>query len=488
MAVVKASSLLVLRGVALIKTAGGAMEKFFLKRVKFAIEIWQIGLLVIVAVLGLIGYGAVVELAATNSSVRGIPKLVLSLARLPAQSKNVVKWIMSDYRPTLASVQRFEGQSGFERLAAGEDEAMLLARIDGDKNRAVVEIMDLNDGNILHVYEPDISQLNALSKQEPPLQNLAADKAEHLYTIAHPVLMDDGGIIFHGDHTPLAKIDLCSNVEWIVDQSFHHSIERDDDGNLWGASYIFPAKLPLMPADGNDDSIVKLSPDGEILFEKSVGEILLENDLQHLLFNTMAPGDPTHINDIEPVMSDGIHWRRGDVFLSLRSSSMILLYRPSTNKVLWHKRGPWMLQHDVDVLNDHQIAVFNNNAAVAPWGLSVIGVSDTLVYDFESDEVTSPFATGFEKNDVRTHTEGRSQIQPEGEIFVEEQNYGRILKMNQAGDVLWRYVNRAKRDGRVYIVKWVRYLEKKKALEAAAMAREKCGVQPLRAANEKYEG
>ena len=56
---------------------------------------------------------------------------------------------------------------------------------------------------------------------------------------------------------------------------------------------------------------------------------------------------------------DGKFWKSGDVFLSLRNQSMILLYRPSTNKIIWKGTGPFFRQHDVDVLNDHKISIFN---------------------------------------------------------------------------------------------------------------------------------
>ena len=85
----------------------------------------------------------------------------------------------------------------------------------------------------------------------------------------------------------------------------------------------------------SDDAIVKLSAEGNILFEKSVSQIFIENGLKYLLFGhgNSYQNDPIHLNVIQPVNSDGEYWKKGDVFLSLRSQSMVLLYRPSTNKI-----------------------------------------------------------------------------------------------------------------------------------------------------------
>ena len=72
--------------------------------------------------------------------------------------------------------------------------------------------------------------------------------------------------------------------------------------------------------------------------------------------------DPIHLNDIQPVNFDGEFWKKGDVFLSLRHQSMVLLYRPSTNEIIWKGTGPFFHQHDVDILDNHRISIFNNNS------------------------------------------------------------------------------------------------------------------------------
>ena len=45
-------------------------------------------------------------------------------------------------------------------------------------------------------------------------------------------------------------------------------------------------------------------------------------------------GEPIHLNDIEPVLKDGKFWKKGDLFLSSRSQSAIIHYRPKLNKVV----------------------------------------------------------------------------------------------------------------------------------------------------------
>ena len=143
---------------------------------------------------------------------------------------------------------------------------------------------------------------------------------------------------------------------WINDiDIFHHTIERDDNGMFWVPTHQEPVTIKAFnPKKFHDDSISMVTPDGKLLMNRSVAQILIDNGLEHLVvWGDGAYDDPIHLNDIEPVRKDGPYWRKGDLFLSLRSPSTVMLYRPPTNKVIWRKDGPWSRQHDVDILDDH---------------------------------------------------------------------------------------------------------------------------------------
>ena len=130
---------------------------------------------------------------------------------------------------------------------------------------------------------------------------------------------------------------MCIRDSQNTHDVFHHSTETDIDGNIWVPSYRYPQSLPIEKVGRDnineggfsDDSIVKLDSDGEILFEKSVSQIFIDNGLEYLLFSIGDRAfslDPIHLNDIQPVNFDGEFWKKGDVFLSLRHHSMALLY------------------------------------------------------------------------------------------------------------------------------------------------------------------
>ncbi len=373
----------------------------------------------------------------------------------------------------------FYSQDGFvvndENRYSTKEMYLLLSKFDGNLQEGIVELVDLRNFEVLHTWNPDLDSMNKLIKKNYEYKYLERDSNDIRAPLYHPLLTDDGGIVF-GWNAPLRKIDHCSNL---VFQSFedkvHHSIEADIQGNIWASSYIFPQLLDekkvgrKIREEGGfrDEGIVKLSPDGEILYQKSISEIFIENDLEYLLYSVGGKKfntDPIHVNDIQPVNSDSKFWKKGDLFISLRQQSMVFLYRPSTNKIIWKGVGHTYHQHDVDILDNHRISIFNNNSKNFVSGNVVDGHNEVLIYDFETDEYISYLGKSMKDNDIRTITEGRNQILPNGDLFIEESNYGRSLYFNSDGSLKWSHVNRSS-DGRVWVVAWSRIIYNEKDLE-----------------------
>jgi len=131
-------------------------------------------------------------------------------------------------------------------------------------------------------------------------------------------------------------------------------------------------------------------------------------------------------------------------------------------KIIWIKQGPWTAQHDVDILNKNQISVFDNNLdTLLKNFIKKNETNETLIYDFSKNEIFSPYKTAYLKNEIKTRTEGLSEIFDNNNIFVEDQNNGRLLTMTIDGKIIWSYINKAK-DGNVYLLNWSTYLHKKK--------------------------
>mgnify|MGYP002213454199 CR=1 FL=1 len=434
-----------------------------IKKMFKKIEIWILYLVIILSILFAIGFGTLVRQELVGQTKAGwISKTALSLAEAPIILNEAL--IIDHNRRK----DRFLTLEGFAGTPNAQESYLLHSRYDDDLEEGIVELVDLKTFKVLHIWNPDIDAFNDLVKQVDEFKHLTRDRNNKRSTLMHPKLTRDGGLLF-GWEVPLRKIDECSNLIFQnTHDVFHHSIETDIEGYIWVPSHIYPVSLPIEKVGGDipddagfyDDAIVKLSADGEVLFEKSVSQIFIDNGLEYLLFSVGGFGfknDPIHLNDIQPVNSDGEFWKKGDVFLSLRHQSMVLLYRPSTNEIIWNGTGPFFLQHDVDILDDHRISIFNNNAKHFVEGDIVDGHNEVIIYDFKTKEYYSYLKDSLMENDVKTITQGRSEVLPNGDLFIEESNYGRTLYFNADGSLRWTHVNRAK-DGNVYRVGWSRIL------------------------------
>ena len=435
------------------------------------IEIWILYLVVLLGIPLTIGFGILVRHEIRGGNRFGpVSELALFLTEIPIKARDLLK-----SKSDLEVQDRFPSLDGFNGTPNSSESYLLLSRYDGDLKEGIVELIDLTNFEVLHTWNPDIDGFNRLTKYVDEFKYLKRDSNNSRMVLNNPILLKDGGLVFH-NASPLIKIDNCSNLIFQNNHDrFHHSAETDLEGNIWVPSHIYPQSLPIEKVGRNhwgvksyvDDGIVKLSSDGEILFEKSVSQILIDNGLEYLLFavgDLRFTEDPIHLNDIQPVDFDGEFWKKGDVFLSLRHQSMILLYRPSTNKIIWKGTGPFFHQHDVDILNDHTISVFNNNSKDFVSGDVVDGHNEVIIYDFKTNEYSSYIGDSLIKNDVKTITEGRSQILLNGDLFVEETNYGRTLYFNSDGSLRWTHVNRSN-NGKTYKVGWSRILYKDKDIQ-----------------------
>ena len=433
------------------------------------IEIWILYLVLFLFFPVLIGFGSLVKLEMMGvKKFEKLSKTTLFLSDIPFNLKKLLSSNepTEDHAPNNQLFDRFPSLDGFKGTPNSQKSYLLLSKFDGDLKEGVVELVDLTNFEVMHKWNPDIDRFNTYVEKVPEFENLKRDKNNARYTLRSPLLLEEGNLIFH-HNSPLRKIDACSNLVFQNSKDrFHHSIEKDKEGNIWVPTYISPRTKPIFKYGSllrkwgfKEDGIAKLSPDGKILFEKSIPQIFVDNGLGYLLFGLgRYDSDPTHLNDIQPVYSDSEFWKKGDLFLSIRNKSMIILYRPSTNEIIWKGTGPFSEQHDVDILDGHRIAIFNNNIKNLPGFKRIVdGNNEVMIYDFRTDEFSSYLKESLIKYDVRTRSEGTSQILTNGDLLIEESNSGRTLYFNANGSLAWSYLNRAN-NGKVYRVNWSRIL------------------------------
>jgi hypothetical protein len=440
------------------------MERFFFKK----LDLWVVLLVAMLLAICAWLFAAMVRHYYTGGDRLGsVGPIISEIAAFPATAKNVVNALLSDGKADLRAIeQRFPAEkAGFTfNYAPGSrpDLGYVLAnRYDADLGNSVAELWDLDRQEMVASWGfSGVDRVWRRSSVSSVHSNPSIDRSSRRFRAKHSLLLGDGSLLTQ-DSTPLLKVGRCSELALFRDDAiYHHSIEVDGDGGFWVSSYIEPKTVDIGSTGFVEDGIVKLSPTGAVLFERSVVQMLDRNGLGYLIYgHGPAHDDPIHLNDIEPVLADGPYWRKGDVFLSLRNLSLVLLYRPASDEVLWFKQGPWLHQHDVNIVDPWRISVFNNNAALtqkSSW--MVRGTNDVVLYDFRTGEVSSPWKAGFDALQIRTRDQGRGTVVGE-EVFVEETNFGRMAQFDKKGAISWQYVNRAA-DGRIYFLAWSRLVDR----------------------------
>ena len=141
------------------------------------------------------------------------------------------------------------------------------------------------------------------------------------------------------------------------------------------------------------------------------------------------------------------------MFISIRHQSAIIHYRPSTNKVINYITGPFAQQHDVDIISDKEISIFNNNNFFVD-----NDYSEVLIYNFETNKFRKLFNDQLQRENFKTSSEGLSHIFKDGSLMVEEQNHGRIILFNNKGEKEWEFVNKDKNSD-IGIISWSKVIE-----------------------------
>lgn len=262
---------------------------------------------------------------------------------------------------------------------------------------------------------------------------------------------DQGNLVFNFEHLGLVKLDSCGDVVWKLPYRTHHSVFIDDDGNYWVSAqknhYEKPADFPLASTNPGfiEEVILKVSPEGEILLEKSVPKLLEANGLMALnLMSTQRnwameqSGDTLHMNDVEVFLGDmepGF-FEPGDVMISLRNIHSVIVFDKDWN-VKYRTTGQMVRQHDPDFIDGNTISVFDNNniGGVGEGHSSLISV-----FDVEKNE----YSIAFEGNDevpFYTQIMGKHQWLDNGNLIFTESMHGRVLEVTPEGKLVWQYVN-----------------------------------------------
>ena len=264
------------------------------------------------------------------------------------------------------------------------------------------------------------------------------------------VVMANGDLVFNFEHLGMMRLNPCNEVVWRLPYRTHHSIHVDSDGNLWAsgqrdrteASSDYPNYKPPFI----EPTIVKVSPDGELLLEKSVMQLLVDNQLNGLLylqgtnsFSTETTGDTLHLNDVETfdLSTTGGAFAAGDVMISLRNVNTVLVFdRDWKLKYRWG--SDFVRQHDPDFIDADRISLYDNNLIGAPADEQS---SRILIRDMAADTQTTYFE-GSPESGFFSFIMGKHQWLENGNLLIAETTNARAFELTPDGEVVWEYYHR----------------------------------------------
>lgn len=267
------------------------------------------------------------------------------------------------------------------------------------------------------------------------------------------VVLRDGRVILNSDLARMAAAyDACGNPLWRRDDTIHHQLTLDENGDVWawrGGSSPYT----------QDQEIIRFSADtGKTIETISLrADIIAPHPASRMVFGLPEgfaaaraglwddpDADIFHPNDVEPLpaaIADKFpQFNTGDLLVSFRNMDLIAVVDRKTHEINWSARGPWRRQHDPDFMATGEISVYNNNVTGA----------DRTVFENRSSIIAIDPKTGksrfvlrggpkdFFSSEMGAHSWAAADI-----VQIVVPYEGRVMEINLAdGDAMFEFNNR----------------------------------------------
>ncbi len=439
------------------------MEKILFKK----IELWLVFILLLVGLIGTILFGWLVRFTVMDGTKAGaIGKIAVEVAAIPTNLKILFeKGIeFEDGKIVQKNTQIIESKNdgNFTQIDKdfSDDGILLISAYSKEHSINIVYLYDIRENRKLWQWIPepkDIVEATHSLKIAEKNGQLLPINTRTLFRSQHPYLLADGSIILSSGDGPLARINACGKLVWTIDRQFHHSIEG------FGENLIAPLvsknnENDIIGKYFRDDGYAIVTKDGKIIEEKSIIDILRRGGYEGLLFGQSIRDDRVHLNDAEPILSSDNYVKAGDIMFSARHLSTVFLYRPSEDKIIWLKTGPWLSQHDIDYLGNGRFSIFGNDLDAAGGDFVGRKNSDIYVYDMSDNSISKPYEAVFRDNKFLIVSGGVQRILSNGDGFFECTNRGELFRVSSK-KVRWKYVHRIS-DSEIGALHWSRYFNR----------------------------
>jgi len=258
-------------------------------------------------------------------------------------------------------------------------------------------------------------------------------------------LYDNGDLLAVFDGHALIKIDAHSRLLWAKFGGFHHDMDVMEDGRIYTLlrePRIIPRIDPEHPV--LEEFVVILDENGNELERVSQLEAIERSGRLDLLEGMKEHGDIFHTNTIEVLdgsLADRIPgFEAGNVLISIRELDNIAVIDMDDGIVVWGLEGPWLKQHQPEVLPNGNMLIFDNGGSREQ--------SRILEFNPATLEIVWVYK-GDEENTFHSATCGSQQRLPNGNTLISETDRGRAFEVTRGGEIVWEFVSpaRAGEDG-----------------------------------------
>lgn len=322
----------------------------------------------------------------------------------------------------------------------------------GAKGALFAKLIDVS-GRVVHAWDLDWFKLWPHADYLPADVRPKSRPGTHIHGM---VLEPNGDLVFNYEELGMMKVDVCGRPIWRLPRRTHHSIVRDDNGNYWAPELVQSDKplstLPNYKPPLFLYSVLEVSPDGHIIREIPMIDLLIRNGYSGLLytqstsqFSTAVSDDVLHMNDVDVFprsMAEGA-FKHGDIMVSLRNINTVVVFDPRTLIIKTAIIGRFVRQHDPDFEDGWNISVFDNNNITSD---SHYGSSRIASYSVKDGHVGTIFE-GTQNYPFYSIIMGKHQRLNNGGILVAEAMKGHIFELSPDKHIVWEYFNQTGNKG-----------------------------------------
>jgi hypothetical protein len=240
----------------------------------------------------------------------------------------------------------------------------------------------------------------------------------------------------------LLRLTWDGALRWRRELPVHHDIVERADGSL----AVLTRRQRLLPHLSSktrlvDNGVAVLSPEGELLEERSLHDMLASRPGLFAFLPIESGPDGPVLDFLHANFLDWMRWpelaRRdslyasSNVLVTVRNQDTIAIFDFEEGELVWAwGQGELLRPHDATMLANGNILAFDNRTGE--------GASRIVELDPIAREIVWEYPRGAAL-DFYSESRGTVQRLPNGNTLIGESNRGRAFEVTQEGNVVWEY-------------------------------------------------